>query len=398
DVCSSDLITSNKPATICKGLSATLEANSVANPNYSYFWSPINVSGQTVTVTPTAQTAYVVEAIDSDVNSAFYGCYTTDTFEVFTSDGPPAEITPAVLPQVCPGVSQLLQTVSAPTYTYQWSHNSIPIAGATTNSFLATTPGNYRVTIYDSGCDSTSTPVQKADYNMPNPGLTYNSPLEFCDGSSVTLNSNGDTSHSYQWYLNGSAITGATANYYVAKTSGVYHVIVSNAFGCVESSNSVSVTVHPLPNPIIVQNGMVLSVPTIFSTYQWYRYNQALQGANQSSFTLTQNGVYTVEVTNSFGCKNRAEVVVINNTSVQNVAGLSSEISVYPNPTKKILNIEAPIKVNALLQSMTGQILIEEKDAKQIDVSHLAEGVYMVSILDSEGQVLKVERIVKTEE
>ena len=240
-------------------------------------------------------------------------------------------------------------------------------------------------------------PVVKADHNFPTSSLTYNSPLEFCEGSSVVLTSQHGAGLNYQWYKDGIAIPTGVDSFYQATTTGTYYVIISNGNGCLVTTNSVPVTVHPLPNPIITRNGMILTVPVSFASYQWYLYNTPIQGANQSSYTMTQDGVYTVEVTNSFGCKKRAAVVVVNNTSINNVAGISEDISIYPNPTNDVLKIDAPLKVNVLLQNMTGQVLIEKYDVKQIELGHLAEGVYMVSVLDENGQVLKIERVIKAE-
>src|SRR5690606_14935043 len=111
-------ITSPQPQTICKGFSATLNVNSATNPNYSYFWTPVNVAGTSINITPTnVSNDYIVEAIDTDT--------------VFTSDGQPALINPSTLHPVCPEVAQNLKTISSSGYTYQWYRNTIPIPGAT---------------------------------------------------------------------------------------------------------------------------------------------------------------------------------------------------------------------------------------------------------------------------
>ena len=47
---------------------------------------------------------------------------------------------------------------------------------------------------------------------------------------------------SYQWYLNGQIILGATSQTYQATTSGVYYVITTDANGCVNKSNTLEFT------------------------------------------------------------------------------------------------------------------------------------------------------------
>jgi alpha-tubulin suppressor-like RCC1 family protein len=50
------------------------------------------------------------------------------------------------------------------------------------------------------------------------------------------------TATTYQWYNNGTAIPGATKNYFVPQKNGSYTVTLSNTFGCVSSSISQTVT------------------------------------------------------------------------------------------------------------------------------------------------------------
>ena len=40
-------------------------------------------------------------------------------------------------------------------------------------------------------------------------------------------------------------------------------------------------------------------------------------------------------------------------------------------------------------------MLLNEQDVKQVDISRLADGVYMIRISDMEGAVLKIEKLVK---
>ena len=47
---------------------------------------------------------------------------------------------------------------------------------------------------------------------------------------------------SYQWYLYGSAITGATGNFYVATANGDYTVAAINRFNCAQTSGTITIT------------------------------------------------------------------------------------------------------------------------------------------------------------
>ena len=109
-----------------------------------------------------------------------------------------------------------------PPFTYHWNNGQ-------TDSVLIHAPvGTYQVTVRDStGClvndtiaIGTQTPPSATISLLPN------------DTLKTSLSS------SYQWYLNGSAITGATSQYYVAQQNGNYDVVIIDSTGCTSSASS----------------------------------------------------------------------------------------------------------------------------------------------------------------
>ncbi|RYU83693.1 beta strand repeat-containing protein, partial [Hymenobacter persicinus] len=76
--------------------------------------------------------------------------------------------------------------------------------------------------------------------------LTAGGATTFCQGGSVTLTAPAVTGSTYQFLLNGSAISGATTNTYSASASGSYSVTVTTAQGCTATSTATVVTVNPL--------------------------------------------------------------------------------------------------------------------------------------------------------
>ncbi|MFN6094112.1 MAG: immunoglobulin domain-containing protein [Verrucomicrobiota bacterium] len=149
--------------------------------------------------------------------------------------------------------------------------------------------------------------------------------LNVTAGASATfsVSANG-TSPSYQWYKNGSPISGATASSYTipnAKTSdaGNYTVIVANSSGTV-TSNPATLTVNTpppvAPPPIITSQPKSLLVVTGASarfavtatgknlTYQWNKNGSPIKGATGAFFNISNvkssdAGNYTVAITNS---------------------------------------------------------------------------------------------------
>jgi hypothetical protein len=60
-----------------------------------------------------------------------------------------------------------------------------------------------------------------------------------------------------------------------------------------------------VPKPSLFWNGTQLtSSPAGYAGYQWYLNGNAIAGANASSFSPVQTGIYKVAVTGSFNCTN----------------------------------------------------------------------------------------------
>ncbi|MEC3876181.1 T9SS-dependent choice-of-anchor J family protein [Chryseobacterium salviniae] len=95
------------------------------------------------------------------------------------------------------------------------------------------------------------------------------------------------------------------------------------------------------------------------------------------------------------GTSNWARGVDIDNVSVVDASVLAvnditknnTDVKVYPNPVKDVLNINSDKKLNSIqIFSMTGQLIRTiDKDAKQVSVSDLKKGVYLLRV-KSEGK------------
>jgi hypothetical protein len=105
--------------------------------------------------------------------------------------------------------------------------------------------------------------------------ITPQGPVSFCSGGSVLLSANAGAGLSYQWTRHGIAISGATAQNYLATSAGIYRVVVTNAAGS-NTSAPVIVTVPcvPVPDPI-EKTGMEIS--TDFSEYNQTQFNFSQQ-------------------------------------------------------------------------------------------------------------------------
>ncbi len=172
---------------------------------------------------------------------------------------------------------------------YQWS------TGATTQSISVTSAGLFAVTVTDVfGKVSTDTVL----VNRPIPSsLTTSS---FCSGDNIVWNTDLGSSYTYQWS------DGSTADSLLIDTPNNYSVLVTDSLGCTFASDTLAVSVDTFANTVSVGpdtisfcDGNVLQLASgaeNVSIYQWST------GSIDTFTVVTQQGDYSVTVTNANGC------------------------------------------------------------------------------------------------
>jgi len=197
-------------------------------------------------------------------------------------------------------------------YQYQWFRNNVAVAGATSASLIvssASDNGIYRVeaTVPDFGVVVSN----NVTINLAVEAIVITNAAALCEGSSVVVTANvSDTDYGYQWYKNGTAITGEVTPTLTVTTDGDYYLIVTGGT-CTEQSNtihlqaaSISVnTTNPAVDIILPGQNKTLSVTTdaVAPTYAWYR-NNVLLAVTTPTLSATQDGTYRVVVTQTTGC------------------------------------------------------------------------------------------------
>jgi hypothetical protein len=84
-------------------------------------------------------------------------------------------------------------------------------------------------------------------------------------------------------------------------------------------------------------------------------------------------------------------------TGPTNVANINStDINIYPNPASGKVYITSTQPVRAILSSIDGRMLLDVPAADVLDLSTLADGVYMIAVYDQQNTMLKNQRLIKT--
>ncbi len=200
--------------TVCAGASAQLQASG----GVSYQWFPATaLSSATIAApvaTPSSTTSYTVLVTDGN------GCQASD-YMILTVQPLPTVVASAGNNTICLGDTAYIVAVGA--QLYQWSPNLFlsSTSGAAvfawpTSTFSWTVTGTDGV-----GCTNDTTITLTVQPPPPGPTVSIN-------GAEVTT----AAAAGYQWYLNGQAIPGATAQSWTPLVNGNYSVAITDANGC----------------------------------------------------------------------------------------------------------------------------------------------------------------------
>ena len=350
--------------TICQGETTILTATG----GVSYAWSNGGTSNST---TVNQSGVYTVIATNAE------GC--SATANVTVTVNPLPTITIGGNTTVCAGNSTMLTASGANSYSWSTGDNT---ASVTINAF-----GVYTVTGTSSeGCSNTAS-VTVLVSQLPN--ITITGMTDICVGESTTLTANGG--ETYLWS------DGTTNNTLTVSTAGTYQVIGYNAAGCnAMASATVNVWQHTTSE---------FTITTPDSCYTW----------NAESYCTS--GDYTQPLQTVHGCDS---IVTLHLTITVGIDehNLSASMTVYPNPTTGVVNVECTmddVEMGAvefqlfdafgrLLRTTDGVGANNDSPLRtnghgssaqtQIDLSHYAAGVYFIKAVANE-KVVAVRKVMK---
>jgi PKD repeat protein len=213
-------------------------------------------------------------------------------------------------------------TPNSSNYTFKWffGDGSTSSLNSPTHEYLNYLTANYTVTLVAQNSEGCVKAIVKPNHiNCTSVStncnftrqLNYTGTINGCQGGSLALKVTTNAQNPiFQWMRNGENIGGATQNQYLAKTAGVYNVIVYENQGCPAISESVTVNFNnpPPPTPIILQNGQLLPCEpqnsVVLTASNVTGANSLLwnTGETTNAITINQSWYYTVKATYLAGC------------------------------------------------------------------------------------------------
>lgn len=197
--------------------------------------------------------------------------------------------------------------------------------------------------------------------------------------------------YNLQWYLNGSPQLGENNPTDSVWISGYYHVVAVNQWGCASFSDTIlAVYCDTAWHPTVTQNGTILStIDTTGNTMQWYLNGNPLVGQTADQINAILNGLYTLEITNQYGCVFLSAPIVVNTGFGEHNV---NSAYVFPNPANETVNISwnsSATETTIELLDMTGRVISSQQvngKTAMVDVAQFPAGTYFVNVI-TDGQV-----------
>lgn len=290
------IITAQGSLTLCDGDTLTLTTDNFT----SYEWSN---GATTRSIKVTTGGIYTVKATNQFNCSA-----TSPAVTVTILPKPTPSITPLRPAVFCEGDSTILDAGSG-FATYLWSN------GATSRTITAKQSGTYTVTVTNQQqCKAQSAPIQVL--SKPYPDKIITGPNSLCENAIATYNVKASDNTSTTWQvINGDIVEGQNTNSIKVQwkqQSGSVSV-VRDRLGCV-AVQTYPITISSTLKPVISRtngvpctgNTVTLSAPQGYATYLWSN------GATTQTINVTENGSFTVKVTDNNNCEGTSEAFTIN--------------------------------------------------------------------------------------
>lgn len=254
-------------------------------------------------------------------------------------------------------------------------------ANSGTGSFTLT----YTVTFAQSPtCQGTDSKIVTV---IPSPAAPSTLGDTICRQGAGTLTANGIAAF-FRWYTNatgGTPISGQVSPLYstpVLSTSTTYYVSQLTG-GCESPRTPVTAFVNSFDNASFsVTLNLLTASPSNGQSYQWLFAGNPIAGGNQSTYTATQNGNYSV-IIQLDGCSDTSAVQFVLVTDVDKPLA-ENKWKVFPNPAQHQLFVEGEGLQEILMLNVLGQEVIHVSKVHEfqsiLQIGHIPAGVYWVEM------------------
>jgi hypothetical protein len=358
-------------------------AGSGGTGGYTYMWMPGMYN--TATVTGLAAGTYDVQVTDTAGCSAYVTVTVNNTGQI-------PVVTLPNFTAAC-GSTRVPLTGGSPSGgTYSGTgviNNEFDPTGLAGGTYVIT----YTVTT-TGGCTgsatSTITVGSPATVTITSSAISCGSFTYISGGSPITLTANATSAGlSYQWYYNGTAISGATGSTYDATQNGTYSVNVFDATGCTNATATYTLNAVDVRCGHNMQKVVLCHVPPG-------------RPSNPQTLCIAPSAIPAHLANHPGDCLGPCPTPRTGATATE-----ITSLSVYPNPSNGILNVtfdlDADQNVSIALYDIEGRKVVTLLDevypggyhiSEEFNISMVPDGVYVLRY--ESGETVEYQRVTKT--
>ena len=289
------------------------------------------------------------------------GCTSITNQQFISINSTPAIIFTPGSTNICYGDSITLFANQGPGYTYQWYDSSGIRTNDTLSQLVVHQSGVYSCLVSSpNGCPAMSNTI--TINIMPQIVADFSLPAQACLGDTVQINFTGNAPQTavYNWNFDGgNVVSGSSQGPYsvVWNTANTHSPSLQISNGsCVSSIvqhsiqiNAVTPNVTALGSTSFCDGGSVILMGANGPyTYQWYKNNQQIAGANQAFYTATQSGNYQLMVQDTLlGCSGTSQnISVTSNTTDFSLAFTANPTNFTSGPFTSNFTNQTPNKTS----------------------------------------------------
>lgn len=230
--------------------------------------------------------------------------------------------------------------------------------------------------------------------------------IDLCSGDSYSIGGNIiNTSTPYDSTIIITPITGGSNTIRIVDYSvhpnynTESDVVACDSLLWVDSIYTMSTDLSHVFSSIYGCDSVVLNHLTVNHSYTGTIYDTTqAQSYQWNDSTYTMSGSYTQQFETTEGCDSIVTLMLTLADSNTNGIALptqdGSPIKVYPNPTNGKLHFDKQVS-EAVVYDASGRLVMKEHDAMGIDIERLANGVYVVRLVDNSEGTTTIVRVVK---
>jgi hypothetical protein len=327
---------------ICEGETTRLQAGCETAEEYEWHKGNATIDGETDDVLVVSEAGKYVVLVTDD-----HGCSNvSDTVTITVNELPTVTLSAENdLTVICGNATLSLIAESDNAEEYAWFRDNAAIE-YDDNVMDITEAGVYVVTVTDeNGCSSSSEPLTITARELPTVALSaVDNVTSICAGENTTLQADCETAVAYEWHKGNATIDEETAAVMVVSEAGKYTVMVTDEYGCSNTSDTVTITVNALPTVTLAAIDDVTAICEGETTklqagcetaeeYEWHKGNATIAGETDDLLEISEAGKYVVLVTDGNGCSNTSDTVTITVYELPDVTITGAESVCYGSTT-----------------------------------------------------------------